>query len=294
MDKIVDIVENTESENIIIIQNNKTNTKLKKSIKKKTLDYCYRCSRMQKIGDDISILQCKKINNTSKCKIRIKLYGNQNNIEDIYFYRSSNKHKFELINANSYFTPSTSIINCEISCMNIISQLYKENEDKYLLCGGHLESGAGDNIDTQFGITGKLKIQEYEINGIRREIKEELHYKILSDNIIGELPIVDEDPTNYYKYYLIDLDNIDDTQFFRITKENIKLINKKEKINKLNGTINDDRTCRIAVFIVGSKDTLEKYFNTFSSSELVSFDFIKILDLKLLFKTHVNYEIANT
>jgi len=249
--------------------------------------YCHYCYKFFKNNrHSMETLLCKtKDPSNEKCIVRYKPFGeNISNKINILFYRTSVDSIFNELNARNNFSLSTKILKYTFNCIGYLFNQFG-NDDKYLLCGGHFQENGP--IDTQFGITGKLKNLELSINGIRREVKEELHHKISDTAIVQQLNIHNEE-TDPYTYFMIDLDNCNTEQFKSVDNKTIKTINSKIEAEEKKGS-NDDWKNKIAVFIVGSKQALQTHFTKFSSSELLAYDFIKISNLKTIFKPHLEH-----
>jgi hypothetical protein len=140
------------------------------------------------------------------------------------------------------------------------------NHNKYILCPIYRQG------DIQVGVTGHVKTNETVIEGLCREVKEELCIAPIRDIITVEKNRKEGRKT--YNIFAVDINNC-------------KTMNKKEQ--KTSNQASDNRDNKVGCYIYGSRESILKHLNSASldnfpgSDDIVGISAIKIISIKNYF-----------
>jgi hypothetical protein len=234
--------------------------------------YCNRCSRYMRQTKYIDFINCNKRKGQNEiCEI---MYKPVLAIHD-YFRILCEQDEREPYypGERCLFIPSQYILSGTQACIGKLELKFAEEEDRYLICGVSKTNDTAP-YDTQFGISGKLKVGENIIQGAIRETEEELHYTFEED-AFQEI-YTESSSQKSVTHYLIDLNIHEPT---------------KRIDNVATATLDnlDDTSRRVIMFVVGSREKLLQYFLPMTSSELLGIDCLKIKNLALHFESHCNF-----
>jgi hypothetical protein len=233
--------------------------------------YCNRCSRYMRQTKYIDFINCNKKNGKNEiCEIMYKPVA----VYDYFRFLCDKPEEF-LIGEKCIFIPSQYVLSSTQICISKLQES-ELGQDRYLVCGVS-KTNEGAPYDTQFGISGKVKVGESMIQGAIRETAEELHC-IFKEDDFQEI-YSESNSQKCVSHYMIDLDRTSPTKS--------EPIGSSELI--LDTSHLDDTSRRIIVFVIGSQDQLLQYFIPMTSSELLGIDCIKIKNLGIHFESHCSF-----